>query len=236
MALFVVLITTDVTSASLSTVGGRDTWISMSRQRPTTVATSAPDREPLPPVVLLGTAPAEPDGDAWDPVANATRQLAGMVGCDPRDLPKYFGLANLLKTWPSGAPPSREELQEAAGAWRFVEGFRYLLVGSEVVRAFGKRVLPLSASPEAWNMASGAPMLHWYQARCGVEIATMQSPSLKNRAFNSEARRLRAGRFLREAKWTGRGRGHDLWSRDRPEAISSGDEIRSSDRTSSARS
>lgn len=192
--------------------GWRDTWICMSRSRPTT---PTPDFEPLAPVVLLGTAPAEPDGEAWDPLANATRQLAGMVGCDPRDLPKYFGLANLLDTWPSGMPPTRRHLQTAASAWRFVEGFRFLLVGGEVVRAFGKRVLPTSVDPDAWNMAGGAPMLRWYAARCGVELATMQSPSLKNRGFNDEGRRIRAGRFLREAKWTGRGHAHDLWSRIR---------------------
>lgn len=183
----------------------------MSHLRPT--AALELDHAPLAPVVLVGTAPAEPDGDAWCPEANATRQLAGLLGCDARDLPRYFGLANLLATWPSGAPPSREELQDAAGAWRFVEGFRFLLVGTEVVRAFGKRVLPHSASLEAWTMASGAPMLRWYSARCGVEIATMQSPSLKNRFFNSEARRILAGRFLRQAQWTGPGRAHDLWTR-----------------------
>lgn len=184
------------------------------------------------PAVILGVAPARPGDEPWLPEAPSTRRLAVLCGREARDLGASFGLANLVTRWAVSErtleaslrsialggdsitdPPTREDLRAAAESFEFLPGFRYVLAGSEVVRAFGARVLPARRRGAlAWSAGGGGPrLLSWYVSRCGAALAVLPHPSGRNRWFNPPARRAAAAKFLQAAAWSGPEAADALW-------------------------
>ena len=161
------------------------------------------------PVVILGTAPARDGAPAWDEDAPSTRRLADLAGVRPDELCLHYALDNLLTvTSGSCSTPSayRSALAALAARYDFLSGFRYLLAGSEVVRALGKRALVArDARRLPWHR-SGPGVLRWYESAEGVTMAVLPHPSGRNRWYNDPRCRRAAERFLRACAARGDGR------------------------------
>lgn len=150
------------------------------------------------PAVVLGVAPAKAGQEAWHPDSASGRRLAVLCDVHPEDLSKWLGLDNLC----SSTDPEREELKSAGQAYQFLKGHRYLLAGSEVVRALGKRALVGGAS---WHAQRQPAPLEWYRSDEGVQLALLPHPSGRNRWYNSAERRRAAGEFVRACLLDGAG-------------------------------
>lgn len=164
------------------------------------------------PAVIVGLAPARSGGPPWDPSAGSSRRLADLADCHPHELRRFFGLTNLVPSF-DGDGVAYQVARRAAEKFAFVRGFRYILVGQVVCRAFGTRVLSEETDrSDSWTVAeAGPPCFRWYTSRAGVEMAAIPHPSGRNRWYNLAQRRVAAGRFLRAARWRGEGLAADLW-------------------------
>ncbi len=148
------------------------------------------------PVTILGKAPAT-TGEPWAPTTTSAIHLAELAGVKPSKLRDLFRLDNLV----TYADPSREALRDAAALYQFDRNWAYVLTGTEVVRALGKRAKPRTEDPEhalPWH-ASGPGILEWYESREGIVMAVLPHPSLRNRWYNDKRCRRAAENFLREA-------------------------------------
>lgn len=150
------------------------------------------------PCVLLGTAA---EGPAWAPGRWSTERISEIVSVPAARLGQRFALDNLVTGEES---PSRTTLREAGGSYRFIEGFWYLLVGTETIRALGKRALPKKGEGKnklvMWSMGKGGiPPCKWYESREGVVMATMPHPSANNPWWTDEDRLNEVAKFLRGA-------------------------------------
>jgi hypothetical protein len=109
-----------------------------------------------------------------------------------RDLQAAFELRNLSPHPVNTTTKAfRAELQSAADAFVLEIGHRYILVGYEVVRAFGSRAYPLGGRHAI------APLV-WYAA--STWCAYLPHPSGRNRWYNSRQNRIRVSAFLTSAR------------------------------------
>lgn len=162
------------------------------------------------PCVVLGFAPAKTGAPAWAADSPSGARLAELVGVVPAQLPALFALDNL---WPA-PKPDHAQLREAAQLYQFLPGWWYVLAGSGVLKAFGKRARPADAAGW-WDQR----VLEWYDSREGVTMAVLPHPSGLTRWYNDQANRERAEKFLRAAAsnhaCTGAGGAHRAWRADR---------------------
>lgn len=162
--------------------------------------------------MVLGVSSPPP---AWPPTSPSTQHLARLADIDPKKLGDNFALDNLLPL----ARPSRLALREAGELYRFLPTFWYLIVGTETIRALGKRVLPAKAKDNervSWSLSSkGLEPFVWYENREGIVMATLPHPSGNNPWYNDAKRRGMAEAFLRDAAWTRRDSAHKAWVKAR---------------------
>ena len=164
---------------------------------------------PRVPAVIVGMAPAVNGQRPWDPGTTTAQALAAYCGVLSGDLGRVYGLANLCDAWGRTDQPTRADLKRGAASFLFRPGFRYVLAGTEVVRALGARARPVEV---ALTMVGwGVPSFTWYVARAGVELAVVPHPSRRNRQLNDEQVAGQLRLFLRAHAWQGRDRADDLW-------------------------
>lgn len=166
------------------------------------------------PCVVLGVASPPP---AWHRESPSAIALAELAGVEPERLGSNFALDNLLPL----EKPSRTALREAGEMYVFEEKFWYIVVGTETVRALGKRVLPLKTSRStngrvSWSMSGrGIEPFSWYETREGVVMSVVPHPSGNNPWYNDVDKRKKAEKFLRDACWTRRDSAHTAWVKAR---------------------
>lgn len=108
------------------------------------------------------------------------------------EIKSHFRLVNLCDRplgYPVG-PEARAILSKSADAFRLEPTGLYIFAGTEVLRAFGARVLP----PEGRKNLK--PLRYWRARDGGPICAILPHPSGRNRFYNSRANRARAKEFL----------------------------------------
>lgn len=166
------------------------------------------------PCVVLGVSSPPP---AWNPESPSAVALADLAGIAVEKLGSNFALDNLLPL----ASPSRTALREAGEMYQFEPRFWYVIVGSECIRALGKRVLPIKVTRStngrvSWSFSGrGIEPFSWYENREGVVMAVIPHPSGNNPWYNDPDHRKKAEKFLRDACWTRRDSAHTAWVKAR---------------------
>jgi len=165
------------------------------------------------PCVILGVAPSRLT--VWHPLSPSSIRLAELIGVDSVHLSDLFALDDLV----SHKNPGRKELKRAATLYKFESAYRYILAGTEVVRALGKRALADFQSGRSpfvgwrkdvpWSLAGAGP-LSWYESREGVMMAILPHPSPRNHWYDDKRCWNAAQRFLASAVCT-RGAAHQDW-------------------------
>lgn len=146
------------------------------------------------PACVLGVAPAERGAEPWSPDSPSGRRLAELAGLSPDGLRAVLRLDNLV----SYPDPARSSLRRAGKAYEFDLSLRYVLAGTEVVRALGPRALCGRDSRRLPWHRSGPGVLEWYESAEGVVMAVLPHPSGRNRWYNDARCRGAAERFLRK--------------------------------------
>lgn len=134
-------------------------------------------------VTFVGLCPGR-RGRSWDVESDSTRRLARLVDRTAEELREDFHLVNLSKE----RQATRAALRRGAEAIALCQSERFVLLGCEVARAFGRRAWPVGAS-EAPGLAV------WYRCREGALILRIPHPSGRNRALNDR----RLTRLVRRA-------------------------------------
>jgi len=145
--------------------------------------------------LIVGQAPARGRSLSTPFVGTRTgARLCELTGLSEEQLISKFELVNLVKRYPgkSGKGDAFPFKTANANVRRLMPRMadrRVLLLGSNVAKAFGLRMLPLTWYPWTLSLRNGESN--------DCLVALLPHPSGVNRWWNSHRNQLRAARFLR---------------------------------------